>query len=183
MNEPCDRILRLDEDVVQRAAIKEILQKFYEELRTAEEREREIGVEGPKRYQALQISRGHLQLAERATRATESEAAAAVNKISERRDRLKRTTDELENLTRNMGDIEACRSSLSRCDSRIDQLRTRKAECDHEVTRVGEAQDKRRLLTDQLMLIENRRMLASSEKEVEELSVLENEKREMEQKR
>ncbi|GMS81208.1 hypothetical protein PENTCL1PPCAC_3383, partial [Pristionchus entomophagus] len=182
MNELRDRILRLDEDVVQRAAIEERLQKCYEELRTAEDRAREIGVEGPKRDQEVELARGHLQLAERTTRAAESEAAAALNKIAERRDRLKRTTEELENLTRTMGDIDACRSTLSRCDSRLDQLRTRKAECEHEVTRVGEAQDKRRLLSDQLMLIENRRMLATFEKELEELSGSENEKREMELK-
>ncbi|KAF8384512.1 rad-50, partial [Pristionchus pacificus] len=182
MNELRDRILRLDEDVVQRASIEERLQKCYEELRTGDERLAVIAREGPKRDQEVEFARDQLQSAERATRAAESEVAAAVNKIAERRDRLTRLADELEGLARNMGDLAAGRATLSHCDERLDQLRTRKAEIEHEVTKVGEAQDKRRVLTDQLMLIENTRSMAANEKELKELSGSEEQKVEMERK-
>ncbi|GMR59920.1 hypothetical protein PMAYCL1PPCAC_30115, partial [Pristionchus mayeri] len=182
MNELRDRILRLDEDVVQRAAIEERLQKCYDELRSYEDRVKEISREGPNRDKEVEMARDQLQAAASATRAAESEAAAAVNRIMERKGRLMEMNGEMEKVAKEMGDMEGCQSIVSRCDSRLDQLRTRKAECEHEVTRVGEAQDKRRVLTDQLMLIENRRLLAKHEKELEELNGSENEKREMERK-
>ncbi|GMT12257.1 hypothetical protein PFISCL1PPCAC_3554 [Pristionchus fissidentatus] len=182
MNELRDRILRLDEDVVQRAAIEERLQKCYDELRSCEGRAREIEVEGPKRDREVESARGLLQSAERETRAAESDVAATLHKINERRDRLTRMTEELDGLTRNMTNIDSVRATLAFCDERLDQLRTRRAECEHEVTRVGQAQDKRRVLSDQLMLIENKRSMAALEKELEELSGSEREQREVERK-